>query len=94
MTVSFPAVAAGFLAGIAAGLLYFGGLWLTVAAAPRSRWPHLLLGASLAVRLLPLLLLFFFLVRWDWMAAVAAMAGFLLARRFWLSAKGGKERCS
>ena len=94
MTVSFPAIAAGSLAGVVAGLLYFGGLWLTVSAAPRSRRPHLLLGASLAARLLPLLLVFFFLVRWDWMAAVAAMAGFLAARRIWLSAKGREERCS
>ena len=94
MNVSVPAIAAGFFAGAVAGLLYFGGLWLTVAAAPRSRRPHLLLGTSLAARLLPLLLVFFFLIRWDWVAAVAAMAGFLAARRFWLSAKGGKERCS
>ena len=94
MTVSYPAIAAGFFAGVAAGFLYFGGLWLTVAAAPRSRRPHLLLGGSLAARLIPLLLIFFFLIRWDWMAGGAAMAGFLLARRFWLSAKGGKERCS
>ena len=94
MTENFPAIAAGFCAGAVAGLLYFGGLWLTVAAAPRSRRPHLLLGTSLVARLLPLLLAFFFLVRWDWMAAAAAMAGFLAARRFWLSAKGGKERCS
>jgi hypothetical protein len=28
------------------------------------------------------------------MAAAAAMAGFLAARRLWLSAKGGEERCS
>ena len=94
MTVSYPAIAAGFFVGLAAGLLYFGGLWLTVAAAPRSRRPHLLLGGSLAIRLLPLLLVFFLLIRWDWMAAVAAMAGFLAARRMWLSAKGGKKPCS
>ena len=94
MTVSYPAIATGFFTGVAAGLLYFGGLWLTVAAVTRSRRPHLLLVGSLAARILPLLLVFFLLVRWDWMAAVAAMAGFLLARRFWLSAKGGKERCS
>lgn len=82
------ALAAGFLAGAAAGALYFGGLWLTVSRAPRSGRPRLLLGTSLLVRLPPLIFVFFLLARWNWTAAAAGMAGLLTARRAWLAAMG------
>ncbi len=45
----------GLFLGLLLGLLYFGGLWITVRRLPRSTNPHLLWLGSLALRLALLL---------------------------------------
>jgi len=83
-------IAGGIVAGFGAGALYFGGLWLTSKRAVRSGRPLRLLAASALVRLAPLLLVFFLLVRWHPLAALSGMGGFLLARLLWTGVKGGR----
>jgi F1F0 ATPase subunit 2 len=89
MAVSFLPLGVGLAAGFGIGGLYFGGLWLTVCRIQRARRPRLLLLASVAVRLAAAVAAFYALVPLGWTALAAAMGGFLIARRIWLSAKGG-----
>lgn len=72
---------AGFGLGIAVGLAYFAGLWLTVrrvvaCANPRRR----MLGLSRTVRLLPTLVVMAMVIRFDPALFLAMMPGFLLGR--------------
>ncbi len=69
-----------FLAGGVLGLLYFGGLWLTLRRIHRVRQPGLLLFASLVVRMAALVPAFYFVMAGQWESVVAALAGFLATR--------------
>jgi F1F0 ATPase subunit 2 len=68
------------VAGAAAGVLYFGGLWWTVRRLPRSRQPHVLAFASFALRLTAVVGAVVALAFWHWLCALGAMAGLLVAR--------------
>lgn len=81
MTTELIAVAAGLLAGVGAGVVFFGGLRWTVERVATARRPALLAVASLAVRMavvvgvvLPLAL------AGGWVPVVAALAGMLAVR--------------
>ncbi|MGK7926742.1 MAG: ATP synthase subunit I [Spirulina sp.] len=51
MTLDLLALTLAFVAGLGLGLLYFGGLWLTVRQLPASEHPFLLFSVSLLLRL-------------------------------------------
>ena len=51
MTLDLLALTLAFVAGLGLGLLYFGGLWLTVRQLPASEHPFLLFFVSLLLRL-------------------------------------------
>jgi F1F0 ATPase subunit 2 len=67
-------------AGMALGLFYFGGLWLTVRRLPTSRSPALLTLGSFAGRLAVTLLGFYLVTGGRWERLLACLAGFLIAR--------------
>ncbi|MFA7441019.1 MAG: ATP synthase subunit I [Sphingomonadaceae bacterium] len=69
------------VAGVGLGLLYFGGLWLTVRRLATSRRPALLFGTSLVVRLALTVLGFYFVMDGSWPRALACLGGFLIARQ-------------
>jgi F1F0 ATPase subunit 2 len=69
-----------FLAGAAAGSLYFTGLWYTVRRLPEARHPALLLLASFVLRLALLLGTIYLLAGAHWSYLISAVAGLLLAR--------------
>ncbi len=70
-----------FLGGLAAGALFFLGLWWTTQRAPRSARPGVLMLGSFLVRLVGVLGVFALVIRLgDWPGALAALAGFVLAR--------------
>jgi F1F0 ATPase subunit 2 len=80
-------LAVAFAAGAGLGWLFYTGLRRTVHALPHAERPALLLGASLALRMLVLLAGFWALLRageaWlgeGWPALAAALAGLLAAR--------------
>jgi len=84
------------LAGMAIGVIYFGGLWLTVQRLPRSSKPVRLLLLSAVVRLGLALGGFYLVLRHGWAALLASLAGSVLTRLFlirWLAqeqaSKGG-----
>jgi len=69
-----------FGAGLVLGLVYFGGLWLTVRHLPRARRPGLLSVASLVVRLGLTLVAFYLVMGGRWERLLVALAGFLVMR--------------
>lgn len=75
-------------AGGLLGLIFFGGLWLTVQRIPSSRSPHLLLAVSFLLRLAVILTGFYLLVPWGWQAMMIAMGGLLIVRQLLLKLKG------
>lgn len=69
-----------FMAGIVLGIVFFGGLWLTVKNGLQSKWSTLIFAGSFLVRMAIILVSFYFMVRSGWKITVAGLAGFLLAR--------------
>ncbi len=69
-----------FVAGLAVGLFYFGGLWLTVQRLPQAKHPGLLTLMSLIIRLGVTLLVFYLVMAGRWERLLVCLAGFLLVR--------------
>lgn len=69
-----------FLAGMALGLLNFGGLWLTVRRLPHTKHAALLAIGSWLARLLITLTGFYFVMNGEWRYMAACLPGFLLSR--------------
>ncbi len=93
-------IALSVAAGVGLGLLYFGGLWLTVRRLAGSRRPAMLFGASFVVRLALTVVGFYFVMDGSWERALACLGGFLIARQILTSrlrpdrvpaVTGGKE---
>lgn len=68
------------VAGILAGMLYFGGLWWTVKRMSRFVHPRLALLVSFFARALVALTIIYMAAGGQAAGYIAAMAGFLLAR--------------
>lgn len=96
--------AAVFVAGIALGLFYFGGLWLTTRSL--TKWPgghvHTEFSCSPALKMLlsfigrmgVTLAGLYWLMQGNWARALVALLGMLLARflvKFWVDSMCGKE---
>jgi len=79
--------------GTGLGVLYFGGLWLTVTALPTSRHPAVLFLGSFVLRMAATLAGFYLLMNGRWERAIACMLGFLVVR-FVLTATLGPDRLS
>jgi F1F0 ATPase subunit 2 len=71
-----------FTAGLALGLFYFGGLWLTVQRLPRARHPAVLTAASLLLRTGLTLLGFYLIMAGRWERLAVCLVGFFLVRLF------------
>jgi len=68
------------LAGVALGLFFFGGLWLTVRRIADSKRPALRMLGSFFVRLLVTLCGFHLAMDGNWKRLLACLAGFLMMR--------------
>ena len=71
-----------FIAGLALGTLFFGGLWLTVRKALTSAKPALLMLGSFVIRIAVVLIGFYFIGAGDWQRLLMLLAGFVIARFF------------
>ncbi|RFS20183.1 ATP synthase subunit I [Chitinophaga silvatica] len=69
-----------FIAGIAIGILFFGGLWWTTRKALTSKKPAILFAISFVVRLGITILLFYALSGGHWEELLVCFGGFLLGR--------------
>lgn len=70
------------IAGGIAGIVFFGGLWVTVKRAVTMRQPALLMIASLIVRAAIVMAIFYVVSTGEFVRLAACMAGFLLVRAF------------
>lgn len=68
------------LAGIGLGVLFFGGLWLTVKNGLGSDKARLIFALSFIVRLAIVLAGFYFVGAGNWKKMVVCLVGFLFAR--------------
>jgi len=66
--------------GMFLGLIYFGGLWLTVQRMPNSRSPMLLTIGSFLIRAGLVLGVFFLVAQGQWLRVIVCLVGFLLMR--------------
>lgn len=72
--------AGALIAGMAAGGLFFGGLWLTVKKGVRMKNPALLFTGSFLLRTATTLTIFYYVSSGNWQRLLACTAGFLAAR--------------
>lgn len=81
LLIPWPGYGPFFLLGTALGLIFVGGLWLTVRQLARSRHPGILVTTSLLLRFGITLAGFYVLAQdGDWRYLLAAAAGFTLPR--------------
>lgn len=68
------------VAGMSLGVLFYGGLWLTVRWLPGSRRPALLMMTSLVLRAMLVLAGLYLLGAGEGLRLMAALAGVMLSR--------------
>ena len=93
---AIPIAAAG-IAGFTLGIVFFGGLWLTVRALPKYRHPTLVIIGSFWGRTAFVLAGFVLAIDHRWQYAAASLIGFLIARFVlgrWLPHHVDVRRCS
>lgn len=76
------AIAISLIAGAAAGVVFFGGLWLTVQRMLIVRHPALLMVASLILRAAFVLVIIYLTSSGEIIRIAASLIGFLLVRFF------------
>ena len=71
-----------FIAGLALGTLFFGGLWFTVKKAVTAKIPALWIFTSFFFRISITLVGFYFVSSCNWQRLLVCAAGFIVARFF------------
>ncbi len=69
-----------FIAGIALGILFFGGLWFTVKKAVNAKIPALWIFCSFFLRISVILVGFYFIGSGNWVRLLTCLFGFIIAR--------------
>jgi F1F0 ATPase subunit 2 len=69
-----------FTAGLVLGILFFGGLWLTVKKAVFSQRPALWFISSFLIRVSITLVGFYYLSQGSWKNLLISVSGFIIAR--------------
>ncbi len=73
-------IIAAFVAGMALGTLFFGGLWLTVKKSVTAKVPWLWVLGSFVFRVGIVMLGFYFISSGNWQRLVSCLLGFIAAR--------------
>jgi len=81
----WPLYLLSFFAGLALGIVFFGGLWLTVRKAMSSKRPALWFITSLLVRSALVIGGLYFATGQQWQRILISLAGFILSRVLVLS---------
>ena len=75
--------ACAFVVGILLGVIYFGGLWLTVSRLSRIKHPGLVTVGSLLFRLSALIVGFYLIMgEGHWLQLLVCLGGVLVSRKF------------
>ena len=69
-----------FVAGIALGIIFFGGLWLTVKKSVHAKAAWLLVLGSFILRVGIVMTGFYFISSGNWQRLVGCLLGFMVAR--------------
>ncbi len=69
-----------FVAGIALGIIFFGGLWLTVKKMVTAKIPALWVLSSFIIRFGIVLLGFYFISFGNWQRLISCLLGFIASR--------------
>ncbi len=69
-----------FVVGLAMGVLFFGGLWLTVKKAVTATNPALVIFASFICRMGIIMIGFYLVGKNNWQHLLIALFGFIIAR--------------
>jgi len=69
-----------FTAGLVLGILFFGGLWLTVKKAVFSQRPAIWFIGSFFLRMSITLVGFYYLSQGSWKNLIISVSGFIIAR--------------
>lgn len=73
-------IIAALVAGIALGVIFFGGLWLTVKRTLTAKVPWLWVLGSFTFRVGTILTGFYFISSGNWQRLVSCLIGFIAAR--------------
>jgi F1F0 ATPase subunit 2 len=76
----FAMLLLSFVAGLFLGVIFFGGLWLTVRRGLQSNNPALWFAASLLLRTTLIVVTFLFVAQGHWSRLLACVLGFLISR--------------
>ncbi len=79
MNDSLPLLLAG-AAGLVLGMIFFGGLWLTIRKGLTARQPAIWFFGSMLLRMGIALAGFYFVGRGDWRRLLACLLAFIIAR--------------
>jgi len=93
--IDVPGLALALAAGLAAGAIFYGGLYMTVRAGLEARRPALLFTASFALRSIVALAILYLVINGDPFRILSYMLGFIAARLaadILLKRSGGGER--
>lgn len=69
-----------FIAGLALGTFFFGGLWFTVKKAITAKIPAIWFFSSLILRVSVVMFGFYYLSRGGWQPLIVSVIGFIAAR--------------
>ena len=73
-------ITVAFAAGLALGIVFFGGLWFTVKNVVKSKIPALWIFLSFFIRMSITLLGFYFISMGSWQRLLISVLGFIAAR--------------
>lgn len=79
------AIALSLAAGLGLGLVYFGGLWLTVRRVATTRRPALLFAGSFVLRTALVVAGMYLVMDGSWQRMLACLAGFIILRQVMVS---------
>lgn len=68
------------VAGIVLGIIFFGGLWLTVKKGLRAKNSGLIFTVSFAIRMAIMLVSLYYIAQFGWKNVLACLVGLLIAR--------------
>ncbi|MFW5800775.1 MAG: ATP synthase subunit I [Spirochaeta sp.] len=90
--IHFMEIAYGLPIGIVAGVLFFGGLRVTIRYMTSVKYPAFLFGVSFLVRLAAALSAFFLVSQLGgWQAMLSTLAGFVAVQIFYIRREGGEN---
>jgi F1F0 ATPase subunit 2 len=69
-----------FIAGLALGILFFGGLWFTVKKTITAKTPAIWFFSSFFLRVSIVLIGFYFVSNGNWQRLLTCLLGFVVAR--------------